>query len=688
MKPIQIAYEILSESRKLRETYKSNRTRFNTIHANMYSIFECYAHGIIDWEQVKTRYMKSLLEYAGLYSDNEKLHSKEKARVNEEYKRVLSEWKIPLDEYKKLSETKMTNTLVSKKNITESVAQSHSKAYFNRMLNESDLTHTARLKTWERVMEAYPNLTASDEARVRMLTIMEAPTMSTTQLVTTVVEDDFVFNPRAGHRDQPSHPENRGLTRSDNDPGFVFNPRAGHRDQPSHPENRGLTPSSLAPSSSPRPKLRPDNLAQRASINNAVRQAMGEAEGGDDANSIEQAIETSYDYFDKNPPRDSADRILIFQKDGKFKNIHNQNMYHHTLRDEGWKLVGRVAPDRTLQLSKTYQYIMGEAEGEDENIDTTAFDATSLKALADLKVRYPHAKDTFDALLNAYMDVKTASIRDDNELEGEIDQNVDRLDRGAKRIADLENRISELTQELADDEEKLDGVRDDKKIQDLITRIEKLEKEHAELTTEDVSDEKADEFHRKLDKLVHAYLGHSSDEKEAMDERKMSKSEKAKEKRLKKKYDDSSMKDSMKDQYGDDWEDVYYATIRKRAMENFSMNEETAQERKKREDAERKKREDEERKKREEKQASRPTVGSELAGMAGDAISSSKSMLQKSQTGMYSLAKKNESVQENTTAGSIATVANPMGNVIKRKGVAPNALDQNKLFDENKKDKK
>ena len=36
-------------------------------------------------------------------------------------------------------------------------------------------------------------------------------------------------------------------------------------------------------------------------------------------------------------------------------------------------------------------------------------------------------------------------------------------------------------------------------------------------------------------------------------EREMTKSEKAKEKRLKNKYDDSGMKDSMKDQYGDDW---------------------------------------------------------------------------------------------------------------------------------------
>jgi len=53
-----------------------------------------------------------------------------------------------------------------------------------------------------------------------------------------------------------------------------------------------------------------------------------------------------------------------------------------------------------------------------------------------------------------------------------------------------------------------------------------------------------------------------------MQEREMTKKDKAKEKRLKKKYDDSDMKKSMKKQYGDDWKNVYYATIRKKAMEN------------------------------------------------------------------------------------------------------------------------
>ena len=54
---------------------------------------------------------------------------------------------------------------------------------------------------------------------------------------------------------------------------------------------------------------------------------------------------------------------------------------------------------------------------------------------------------------------------------------------------------------------------------------------------------------------------------ESVEEREMTKAEKAKEARLKKKYDDSGMKAAMKKQYGKDWETVYYATIRKQAME-------------------------------------------------------------------------------------------------------------------------
>jgi len=57
-------------------------------------------------------------------------------------------------------------------------------------------------------------------------------------------------------------------------------------------------------------------------------------------------------------------------------------------------------------------------------------------------------------------------------------------------------------------------------------------------------------------------------------EREMTKKEKAKEKRLKDKYDDGDMKKSMKKQYGKDWKNVYYATIRKKAMEKMQTEEE------------------------------------------------------------------------------------------------------------------
>ena len=55
----------------------------------------------------------------------------------------------------------------------------------------------------------------------------------------------------------------------------------------------------------------------------------------------------------------------------------------------------------------------------------------------------------------------------------------------------------------------------------------------------------------------------------AMKEEKMTSSQKRKDTMLKKKYDDSDMKKSMKKQYGkEEGEKVYYATIRKQAMES------------------------------------------------------------------------------------------------------------------------
>ena len=75
---------------------------------------------------------------------------------------------------------------------------------------------------------------------------------------------DFEFNPRAGHRDQMSHPENRGL---DANPNKSYSPRPK------------LRPKNLkAPMTSPRPKARPKDLEMKYAINKAVQQAVGEGD--------------------------------------------------------------------------------------------------------------------------------------------------------------------------------------------------------------------------------------------------------------------------------------------------------------------------------------------------------------------------------------------------------------------------
>ena len=75
---------------------------------------------------------------------------------------------------------------------------------------------------------------------------------------------DFEFNPRAGHRDQMSHPENRGLGA---EPNRSYSPRPK------------LRPKNLkAPMTSPRPKARPKDLEMKYAINKAVRQAVGEGD--------------------------------------------------------------------------------------------------------------------------------------------------------------------------------------------------------------------------------------------------------------------------------------------------------------------------------------------------------------------------------------------------------------------------
>ena len=117
---------------------------------------------------------------------------------------------------------------------------------------------------------------------------------------------EFEFNPRAGHMDQPSHPQNKGLTdprkssprpRLRPEPEIDLSPDAEAPDQV-HIKKSG------APASSPRPRLRPKDVEMKAAIDAAVRQAMGEESvnewGGDDQyQAVEGFIENALSIFDE-----------------------------------------------------------------------------------------------------------------------------------------------------------------------------------------------------------------------------------------------------------------------------------------------------------------------------------------------------------------------------------------------------
>ena len=247
MSHIQTAKLILAEARENRNNYSVTQQPYDKIKANMYTIFECYARGIIDWDLSKTKLQNVIKEYVNLYPLEER--KAEVKIMREEYKRMTTEYKLALDEYRVVAEQKMTSSLVTKQKLDESTAQHHSNVFYNgRNLTEADLKDIATLKTWQRVMEAYPNLTTKEEELVRTLE-------------NTYDTKDFEFNPRAGHRDQMAHPENQGLG-----PSNMSSPRPK------------LRPKRLAPTSSPRPQARPANLQMRHDINKAVQQAVGEGD--------------------------------------------------------------------------------------------------------------------------------------------------------------------------------------------------------------------------------------------------------------------------------------------------------------------------------------------------------------------------------------------------------------------------
>ena len=56
MTDIKIAKQIIAEAKQSRSNYSVTRYDFDKIKANMYTVFECYARGIIDWDLSKENY--------------------------------------------------------------------------------------------------------------------------------------------------------------------------------------------------------------------------------------------------------------------------------------------------------------------------------------------------------------------------------------------------------------------------------------------------------------------------------------------------------------------------------------------------------------------------------------------------------------------------------------------------------
>lgn len=132
---------------------------------------------------------------------------------------------------------------------------------------------------------------------------------------------------------------------------FEFNPNAGHRDQPSHPENRGLTdPSSTsprpklrpknlnAPMSSPRPKARPKDLEMKAAIDAALRQAMGEG----------KLTEEEYNWWDKFLGKDKA-------RNNPFRNTSGEPL---SLGARAWPEPGEYEDPKGFRAGKYADYDM------------------------------------------------------------------------------------------------------------------------------------------------------------------------------------------------------------------------------------------------------------------------------------------------------------------------------------------
>ena len=114
MNKIEFAHEILSESKRSTQLFLESGRDFHKVKANMYSIFECYAHGLIGWNQVRSRWHASITEYLNLYADTPDLYLSEGTRMLSDYETTLVLFGSVLREYKRVNEQKMISNIVIK----------------------------------------------------------------------------------------------------------------------------------------------------------------------------------------------------------------------------------------------------------------------------------------------------------------------------------------------------------------------------------------------------------------------------------------------------------------------------------------------------------------------------------------------------------------------------------------------
>lgn len=155
-----------------------------------------------------------------------------------------------------------------------------------------------------------------------------------------------------------------------------------------------------------------------------------------------------------------------------------------------------------------------------------------------------------------------------NKLNGRSVKKAENDKHGYKDEKDSE-RVYEEVEHVSEGPSYATKVGDVSKYPNRIQddRLEKLAKRLARRQKPEVNSEKETKHSPQLTtRLGEAHI----------QEREMTSAEMAKEKRLKKKYDSSSMKKSMMKQYGaEKGKSIYFATLRKKAMEEVELNDGT-----------------------------------------------------------------------------------------------------------------